>query len=47
MISEAKGTRYGKMDELKEEYMREAIKEAEKAAAMGEVPIGAVMRLEG
>lgn len=35
------------MDELKEEYMREAIKEAEKAAAMGEVPIGAVIVWKG
>ena len=35
------------MDELKEEYMREAIKEAEKAAAIGEVPIGAVIVWKG
>ena len=35
------------MDELKEQYMREAIKEAEKAAAIGEVPIGAVIVWKG
>ncbi|CZR06955.1 tRNA adenosine(34) deaminase TadA [Trichococcus ilyis] len=35
------------MDELKEQYMREAIKEAEKAAAIGEVPIGAVIVWRG
>lgn len=35
------------MDEQKEYFMREAIKEAEKAGAMGEVPIGAVVVWNG
>ncbi|MDE1549936.1 tRNA adenosine(34) deaminase TadA [Jeotgalibaca caeni] len=36
------------MDHLqKEQFMKEAIKEAEKARALGEVPIGAVVVLDG
>lgn len=35
------------MDEQKEYFMREAIKEAEKAGAIGEVPIGAVVVWNG
>ncbi|MCX7658536.1 MAG: deaminase, partial [Oscillospiraceae bacterium] len=35
------------MDKLIEHFMREALKEAKKAAAKGEIPVGAVIVKDG